>query len=92
MSDNKIREKVWVAFLRRYLAMSHGWSPSPGLNTRVSLRSWTVVIERCGCDLLPYTDLQEDTEECIYIRDVAIGNIRVPREIAMRILVLGDLP
>lgn len=54
--------------------------------------NWTTVLEKHGCKLLPFSNFQKDTSEYIYIRDVAIGNIQVPKDVATQMLVLGDLP
>lgn len=54
--------------------------------------TWTGILTSAGCEVFPYHFPMEDTEEDIFVRDVALGNIRVPREIAMKIVVLGELP
>lgn len=76
MSDNEIRNRVWKFLILRYLEAPN----------------WGLALERLGCRFLDYPDLHEDTPEHIFIRDAALGNIGVPREVAMKILVLGNAP
>lgn len=59
---------------------------------RYEKTTWTDILTSAGCEVFPYHFPEEDTEEDIFVRDVAFGNIRVPREVAMRMLVLGELP
>lgn len=81
MDDNEIRHRVWKILLLKYLDISKRKHPN-----------WSITLERCGCAFLQYPACHEDTPEYIFVRDPAIGNIRVPREVAIKILVLGDLP
>lgn len=73
MSDNEVRERVWKFLILKYLE-----SPN-----------WGRALEGLGCKLLYYFEFHEDTAEYIFVRDTALGNIGVPREVAMKILVLG---
>lgn len=76
MSDDEIRNRVW-----KFLVLKHLKSPN-----------WGLALERIGCRFLNYPDLHEDTPEHIFIRDTALGNIGVPREVAVKILALGFIP
>lgn len=81
MSDlhKKMRTKVWEALLDAFLKMD-------------GRGSWTSALNSCGCEMLGYGTLFDDNEDDLFIRDVAIGHIRVPRELALKILVLGEIP
>lgn len=75
-----MRNKLSLLFLGKYVEVSGPWE------------NWIVTLRSLGCEIFPYWQPQEDTQEYIFVRDVAMGNIRVPREVAMRMLVLGELP
>lgn len=76
MSDNEVRNRVWKFLILRYLEAPN----------------WGRVLEGIGCRLLDWPDLHEDTPEYIFVRDTAMGNIGVPRDVAMKILALGQIP
>lgn len=76
MSDNEISDRLWVFLIRKYLEAPN----------------WGRVLESLGCRLFYYFDLHEDTPEYIFVRDTAMGNIGVPRDVAIKILALGQIP
>jgi len=59
--------------------------------TRVRLRSWKGIISSVGCELMPSQGLKSDDKD-IFVNHLAWGTVRIPRDIAIRILVLGSLP
>jgi hypothetical protein len=101
MNDRKLNKKVWEVIMNRFLKFNK--SSLYAANTarlscvvssglRGQWRAWTGILTSAGCEVFPYHFPMEDTEEDIFVRDVALGNIRVPREVAMKIVVLGELP
>lgn len=80
-TEIKIKQRVWVALLNRFL--EGGPQDAEG---------WDSVLRSCGCEALPWGDCADDNEEEIFVRDTAMGNIRVPCEVAFKILALGRLP
>jgi len=87
MNDRKLHEKVWEVLVNRFLKFNKKIENDP-----LGFVAWTGILASAGCEVFPYHFPTEDTEEDIFVRDVALGNIRIPREVAMRMLVLGELP
>ena len=106
VTDRKLNKKVWEVIMNRFLKFNKSslyaantarlscvvrhpgyWHLNPDEKT-----TWTDILISAGCEVFPYHFPMEDTEEDIFVRDVALGNIRVPREVAMKIVVLGELP
>lgn len=79
--EDRLVNRVSLALLGKYVEVS-----------RRSRKNWSETLRRLGCEVLPYWELHEHSDEHIFVRDTAMGNIRVPREVAMKILVLGGLP
>lgn len=59
--------------------------------TRVRLRSWTNIISSAGCELMPSQGMKSDDKD-IFVNHLAWGTVRIPRDTALKILVLGGLP
>lgn len=59
--------------------------------TRVRLRSWMDILSRAGCELMPLNASKSD-ENDIFFSHGAIGTMRVPRDIATKIIALGFIP
>jgi hypothetical protein len=59
--------------------------------TRVRLQSWTNIISSAGCELMSSKGLKSDDRD-IFVNHLAWGTVRIPRDIALKILVLGGLP
>jgi hypothetical protein len=52
---------------------------------------WTGIISSAGCELMPFNGFKSDDND-IFINHLALGTVRIPRDIALKILVLGGLP
>lgn len=79
--EDRLVNRVSLALLGKYVEVS-----------RRSRKNWSEALRGFGCEVLPYWKPHEESGEHIFVRDTAMGNIRVPREVAMKILVLGGLP
>lgn len=79
--EDRLVSRVSLVLLGKYVEVS-----------RRSRKNWSETLRVFGCEVLPFWERQENTREHIFVRDTAMGNIRVPREVAMKILVLGGLP
>lgn len=51
---------------------------------------WDKVLSDCGCTLVLFSAFPR--EEYLYVRSIYFGHVEIPRESAMKILVLGGLP
>lgn len=60
------------------------------IDSRSFSEQWIEILERVGCTSAPWSwDYPEEDTDDLFVRHVALGVIRVPREAAMKILVLG---
>lgn len=99
-NDQELKKRIWKAIISRFIKFSKNRRTSVGSYgllgplplSRVEKIAWADILTSAGCELFPHYLPMEDTESDMFIRDTAIGNIRVPREVANKILVLGDLP
>jgi hypothetical protein len=79
--EDRLVNRVSLALLGKYVEVSRG-----------SRKNWSETLRGFGCEVLPYWELHEHSDDHTFVRDTAMGNIRVPREVAMKILALGGLP
>lgn len=79
--EDRLVNRVSLALLDKYVEVS-----------RRSRKNWSETLRGFGCEVLPFWEPWEKTRDHIFVRDTSMGNIRVPREVAMKILVLGGLP
>lgn len=79
--EDRLVNSVSLALLGKYVEHS-----------RRSRKNWSDTMRGFGCEVLPYWEPHEDSDEHVFVRDTAMGNIRVPRDVAMKILALGGLP
>lgn len=92
MTDDELKDRIVDLICRRWRRF-HEETP---IEAKLVLRGnfaaqWTKILGRAGCISLPWDYPAEDNDD-LFVRHPALGVIRVPREVAMKILVLGELP
>lgn len=87
MTDEDMESKLFQIFVQKYKDTTEVRG-----QVRVRLCSWTGILSSVGCELVPFKEFKNDDRE-IFINSIALGGtIRIPRDIAIKILALGSLP
>lgn len=91
MNDEEMESRLFQILMQKYKDTSEVRGAG-ARQTRVRLRSWTGILSAAGCELVPFKGLKNDDRD-IFINSIALGGtVRVPRDVAIKILVLGALP
>ena len=90
MTDEEMESRLLHILMRKYRDTSEVRGKG-ARQVRVRLRSWTDILSRAGCELMPLNAFRSD-ENDIFVNHRSIGTMRIPRDIALRILALGELP
>ena len=87
MTDEDMESRLFQIFVQKYKDTTEVRG-----QVRVRLRSWTGILSSAGCELVSFKGFKNDDRD-IFINSIALGGtIRIPRDIALKILVLGGLP
>jgi hypothetical protein len=97
VTDDELKTRVLDLIYRRYSKFHNSFIDPPGVipmtHGAFCGMEWTKILAQAGCTSGPWSwDYPEEDTDDLFVRHVALGVIRVPREMAMKILVLGELP
>lgn len=90
MTDEEMESRLLHILMQKYRDTSEVRGVG-ARQTRVRLRSWTGILSSVGCEVMPLNGFESD-ENDIFVNHRAIGTVRIPRDIATKILALGGLP
>lgn len=90
MTDEEMESRLLHILMQKYRDTSEVRGVG-ARQTRVRLRSWTGIISSVGCEVMPSNGFKSDKND-IFVNHRAIGTVRIPRDVATKILALGSLP
>lgn len=88
MTDEEIRDRLKPILMKR-LTFVEG---KGARMRRVPAPDVTGTLKSIGCEVLRFGDMVKYSEDYIFVPFLLAWAVKVPREVAMKILVLGTLP
>lgn len=85
MTDEEMESRLLRILTQKFKSIGGFYERSLGV------RSWTRIISSAGCELMSSKVLKSDDND-IFVNHRALGMVRIPRDIAIKILVLGGIP
>lgn len=90
MTDEEMESRLLHILMQKYRDTSEVRGVG-ARQTRVRLRSWTGILSSVGCEVMPLNGFKSDKND-IFVNHRVIGTVRIPRDVATKILALGGLP